>query len=172
MYCTAVSALYIYKCTCCHIRCSSAPFALVPDASCTYFSCVLHVSRIWQKRAWHSCTSCCSFIMRFCACTDVSHACYGCVSRASQTCPACISDACEVGAELCRMLAAAFAAWTKVQHSQHLWSYHAEWYIFTIRADYIYWLTLCQITIRRLWCQMVDHYNLLWSWFIGTPVII
>jgi len=38
-------------------------------------ACVLDASRIWQKGVWHSCTSCCSFIPRFCACTDISRTC-------------------------------------------------------------------------------------------------
>ena len=44
-------------------------FAHVPDMSYTHFRCVPDVSCTHilhlAKRAWHSCTSCCSFIARF-----------------------------------------------------------------------------------------------------------
>ena len=48
---------------------SKVTFAHVSDASHT---CSVHAP-VWQKGAWHSHTSCCSFIVRFCACMDTSH---------------------------------------------------------------------------------------------------
>jgi len=35
-------------------------------------ACVLAASLSGKKRAWHSRTSCCSFIVKFCTCTDAS----------------------------------------------------------------------------------------------------
>ena len=40
----------------------------IPDTPCTRSG---HVPCL-AKMAWHSCMSCCSFIARFCACTDIS----------------------------------------------------------------------------------------------------
>jgi len=94
---------------------SKVTFARVPEASFTCFRRVSHTFRMrpihvpdaspsGKKGAWHSHTSCWSFIVRFCTCMDASRAHSGCILRTSQTCPACVSDAfkCYLGAELYR----------------------------------------------------------------------
>ena len=61
---------------------SKVTFARVSDTSRSCFVC----TPVWQKGAWHSCTSCCSFSARFCACTDASCMHPRCVLHAFQMC--------------------------------------------------------------------------------------
>ena len=46
--------------------------ASISGTSCKHFRYILHASHIWKKRAWHSHTSCCSFVTKFCSCMDAS----------------------------------------------------------------------------------------------------
>jgi len=62
-----------------HSRC-------IRHAFWTRLAYVLNAYRSWQKWAWQLIKSCCSFITRFCTCTDVS-GCVSCVSCQMQTLP-------------------------------------------------------------------------------------
>ena len=73
---------------------SKVTFACIPDVFCMHSG----------KKAWQLCKSCCSFIMRFCACMDASCARFGHILHASQTCPAHVLDASRMRSRPMQML--------------------------------------------------------------------